>query len=482
MHHLVVRAARLALPVALLAAAGCGSSKPAAPSSPAGPQPPGTDGNTVNGTERIGWDQPVAAGSSPNEYTYSWYIDGLRAGAAAAACAPQGESTLSCAAPIPQLTPGTHQLRISATRTTAGLSLEGARSAPLTVVQTGSSAPALTRDAIETAERSSGTIGSAASGEQPKTADASERVSVIARGLAPVSDVAAAGGVVIVAERRGTLRAGQPGSARLDRVLVLADVVAGAPGFGLLAVAAHPDFADNHQVYFLYTAEAPSGVVYRVARAREVGGEIGEIAVLLDGVDAAPSGWATLRFGPDRKLYVAFAPAAGAARPGSYAGRVLRLNDDGSTPRDNAGSTPVIAETGGTPLALVWNADGDLGIVRALSDGRPDFRRSLGQASGVRAWRANEQPASAVYYRADLLPELSGRLLVGMMDGGLGLMDSPLERGGVTRRIGAAYGAARALAVGASGEIFVGTANGDLAARGAAPREDVLLMIRSGAR
>ena len=476
MHHLVATTARRALPFVLLAAAACGSPAKSPSPAPGAPTPPPTNtGNTVTGSERIGWDQPVLAGTAPSEYTYAWFVDGLRAGPASAQCSVQSDTTLSCSAPLPKLTPGTHQLRLSAARTLREGTFESSRSEPLTVVQLGSTVPALTSEATAVAERIAGDHVSAMPMEPGRTA--TERVSVVARGFAPISDVAVASDLVIVAERQGTLRVVRGGSMGSDPSLALVDVVANAPGLGLLAVAVHPGFADNRHVYFVYTAAGRGGPVYRLARGREVGGRIGEVAVLLDGIEAAPAGWAALRFGPDGKLYAAFAPV-GAARSGSYAGRVLRLNDDGTTPRDNPGGTPAIAAIGGTPLALVWGEGGELGIVRALADGRRDWRRSLAQAGAIQPWRATEQPAGATHYLGGLLPELSGRLLVGMMDGGIGLIDSAAPAGGVTRRIAATYGAVRALAVAESGEIYAGTANGDLLTPAASPRrEDVLLAV-----
>jgi len=476
----LARVARRALPFVLLAAAACGSStKGSSPAPPGTTPPPGGDGgNTVTGNERIGWDQDLLPGSSPSEYTYSWFVDDVRSGSAVASCSTQSDTTLTCSAPIPKLTAGTHQLRLTSIRTAAGASLESGKSDALTVVQLGSATPALTPGAIAAAQEITGTRVPASASRDRGTSSPT-RVAVVARGLAPVSDIAAAGDVVIVAERRGTLRLVQHASLLPDPALVLDDVIANAPGYGLLAVAAHPDFATNHQIYFVYTAETPGGVVYRLGRGREIDGQVGETAILLDGIEAGPSGWAALRFGPDRKLYAAFSGAPDtASRGGSYAGHVLRLNDDGTTPRDNARNTPVIADTGGIPLSLVWNDAGELGLVRAAPDGRREYRPSLARTLTEQPWRPNEQPAAAAYYHGDLMPELSGKLLVGMLDGGVAVMDGSVNAGSALR-FAAAYGAARALAIPASGEIYIGTANGDLSTRAASPtHDDVLLRVK----
>jgi glucose/arabinose dehydrogenase len=118
-------------------------------------------------------------------------------------------------------------------------------------------------------------------------------------------------------------------------------------------------------------------------RYREVGGTLGEAATLLDNVPldsialardrpaavARPA--AALRFGPDGRLYAAFEERTDAAPvEGAFNGKILRLNPDGTTPRDQRGATPVLAAGARRPRAIVWDAAG----VRWIVDG--DFTRA----------------------------------------------------------------------------------------------------------
>jgi glucose/arabinose dehydrogenase len=114
-------------------------------------------------------------------------------------------------------------------------------------------------------------------------------------------------------------------------------------------IVSHPRFADNHFIYVTYWKPKPGDPDLRTAvliRARYDGGStladvnpIFEAKSFTDGPSAA-----RLVFGRDGKLYMALgAPgfneragtAADAQAPGSYLGKILRLNDDGTVPADN---------------------------------------------------------------------------------------------------------------------------------------------------
>src|SRR5262252_5651783 len=113
--------------------AACGGSTP----SPPVVNPP-TGGETINGNERIGWNQPAADAVELATIRYAIYVDGTRTDAAGVTCATSATAAgFACTARLPPLTPGAHSLQLASFVDDGGV-LESARSAalPVTVVAT----------------------------------------------------------------------------------------------------------------------------------------------------------------------------------------------------------------------------------------------------------------------------------------------------------------------------------------------------------
>jgi glucose/arabinose dehydrogenase len=187
-----------------------------------------------------------------------------------------------------------------------------------------------------------------------------------------------------------------------------------------------PDFDRTHFLYLVYTAASRSGLpAFRLARFREVDGTLGERAVLLEDLPATlTSAAASLRFGPDGKLYVAFGAGPDTRRTGNlafYDGKVLRLNRDGSTPLDQPMATPVYAAGYSTPRGLdwqpstgaLWLAGHDLDGIGRLSAFASGGGASIrpGNASSF-ALPQSVTPSAATFYRSERIPWLRGDLLV----------------------------------------------------------------------
>jgi len=106
---------------------------------------------------------------------------------------------------------------------------------------------------------------------------------------------------------------------------------------GLLGLTLDPAFAQNHFVYVYYTA--PGATKNRVVRYTESNGSCTQETVILDNlpVNSFHNG-GIIQFGPDGKLYVIIGDAGNTANSQdvtSLAGKILRVNSDGSVPSDN---------------------------------------------------------------------------------------------------------------------------------------------------
>lgn len=174
----------------------------------------------------------------------------------------------------------------------------------------------------------------------PSIRNVTFRAEPFATGLSfPVSIAFAPDGRIFVNERTtGKIRVIQNGVlapqpfAQLDVVLI--------GETGLLGLALHPNYERQPYVYVYYTYRAASGEVFnRVARFQELEGEAKNMEIILDRIPAAGiHNGGILAFGRDGKLYVSTGDTADtslAQRLDSLAGKVLRLNPDGTIPVDN---------------------------------------------------------------------------------------------------------------------------------------------------
>lgn len=148
-------------------------------------------------------------------------------------------------------------------------------------------------------------------------------------------------GRLFVSQQSGALRVIKNGTLQSDPVLSLD--VNSAGEHGLLGVAFDPNFSTSPYIYVYYTANKP--VKHnRVSRFRLNGDTASSESVLFDFDPMGRSNFhcgGTIKFGPDGKLYVGHGDNAGfpfvanAQRLDNLFGKVVRLNPDGSLPKDN---------------------------------------------------------------------------------------------------------------------------------------------------
>jgi len=196
----------------------------------------------------------------------------------------------------------------------------------------------------------------------PALAPSAYEVEVVASGLTrPWAVEPMADGRFLVTEKGGAMR------------LVSADgklsaPIAGVPAVdpkgqgGLLDVALSPTFANDSLVYWTYSEPREGGSGTSVARGRLVEGPSGprleNVQVILRTSPTYANGMhfgSRLAFAPDGKLFVTMGERSDLeTRPqaqdlGSHLGKVLRINADGTVPRDN----PFVGRAGALPE--IWS-------------------------------------------------------------------------------------------------------------------------------
>lgn len=176
-------------------------------------------------------------------------------------------------------------------------------------------------------------------------------VEVIATGLQqPWSIAFLPDGAMLVTERGGQLRVIRNGMLDPEPVAGVPEVRTGGLQ-GLMDIVLHPNFEQNRFVYLSYhrATEANEGETV-LARARWSG------EALVDLEDIFESGTvrteaSRIGFGADGMLYMTIsAPGTGedvirSQLPTDYAGKTIRLRDDGTIPEDN----PFVGEPGWLP-------------------------------------------------------------------------------------------------------------------------------------
>ena len=254
---------------------------------------------------------------------------------------------------------------------------------------------------------------------------------------------------------------------------------------GLLGLALDPDFAQNHWVYLFYTAALPSAAVNRVVRYREVNSRLVERVGLLDNIPAAQiHDGGRLRFGPDGLLYITSGDAnvpSLAQDLGSYAGKLLRLNRDGTTPRDNPFASPIYSSGHRNPQGVDWHpTTGDLwasehgptgndeiNVIRGGANyGWPRIEGTgtqPGMETPLTVFNPAIAPSGASFYRGQRFPGFDGNLFVGTLRGTHLLRLRTDARRVITqeRLLDGRFGRIRDVVSGTDGYLYFSTNNRD---------------------
>ena len=190
------------------------------------------------------------------------------------------------------------------------------------------------------------------------------RVAIVTKALAhPWSLVFLSDGSMLVTERPGRLRIIRNGVLDSKQISGLPSIRTKGNG-GLMDVALHPRFAENHLVYFTYTkpVENDRGAP-TVARGRLEGGVLADVRDILvtDSREGNSGLSARIVFGRDGMLYMATGGNVEkvAQEPGSLRGKILRMRDDGSVPPDN----PFVGRAGYRPEIYTLGHRNSLGLI-----------------------------------------------------------------------------------------------------------------------
>ena len=219
----------------------------------------------------------------------------------------------------------------------------------------------------------------------------------------------------------------------------------GAVEGGTLGLALHPEFEKNKKIYVYQTnleLEFYQNKIFSFTVENDV---LTDKQIILDGIPGAP--WhdgGRIQFGPDEKLYIS---TGDAISPGlsqdlsSLAGKILRINPDGTIPTDNPfESSPVFSYGHRNPQGLAWSTNGmfvssehgpsgELGyghdevniILKGKNYGWPNI---VGNSSDenfvnplIHSGQSTWAPSGMVFYDSDKISSFNGKFLIGTLRG-----------------------------------------------------------------
>jgi len=185
------------------------------------------------------------------------------------------------------------------------------------------------------------------------------KVEEFARGLViPWSIVFTSPDRMLVTERGGRIQVIEQGKLR-DKPLITFAEVSSQSEEGLMGMALDPSYETNKFIYVSLAYGKDSKLVVRVERLRDLGASIVQDKIILDNIPADTNHAGNrLRFSRDGKLFITTGDATEknlAQDKNSLAGKILRLNSDGTIPSDNPfPNSPIFSLGHRNPQGIDW--------------------------------------------------------------------------------------------------------------------------------
>lgn len=327
------------------------------------------------------------------------------------------------------------------------------------------------------------------------TPNVTYRVESVAQELrVPWSVVFTSPSRALITERPGRVRVLENGQLNPEPLRVFPEVSTTAEE-GLMGMTLDPAYAENKYLYLCIAYEKAGQTVDKVVRFTDTGSALSEDYIVMDDIPAARfHAGCRLKFGPDGKLYISTGDATrkeSAQELDSLAGKILRLNSDGSIPADNPFPNSAIYSYGHrNPQGFDWHPvsqtlvatehgpsgnDGpgggdEVNIITAGGNyGWPVVSHEKSQAGMIDPaviFTPAVAPASGMFYRGSVYPQLTNTFLFGALRGE-GIIQVVFDQNNPSRVLsyqklaGIEVGRVRDIVEGPDGLIYFTTSNQD---------------------
>jgi len=316
--------------------------------------------------------------------------------------------------------------------------------------------------------------------EPPSVKSQNISVEILAENLDKPRSIAVTDEKIFVTEKNGRIRVIQ-NNELLDEPLATfrpADVFEG----GLLGIAIHPDFKNNHFLYVFLTYEENGSLWNKVIKITESDNKLQDAMTIFDKIPGSVfTNGGFLKFGPDEKLYVGTGTISDSSHLpqelNSLAGKILRLNDDGTIPQDNPFSdSPVYSYGFRNPQGITWDKTGNMYVAElgpekndeinlikpGLNFGWPEKECSGTEEfeGAVMCYDPGIEPGGILFYYEDALALEHSFVMTSLRASNLYQLD--LEEGLKSQRsILSGVGRIRDAVEGTDGSLYVITSNTD---------------------
>jgi glucose/arabinose dehydrogenase len=192
-------------------------------------------------------------------------------------------------------------------------------------------------------------------------------VEILAENLENPRSIALSKDKIFVTEKDGRIRVIYENKLLDEPLATLrpADVFDG----GLLGITTHPNFEENHLLYVFLTYEEDNVLWNKVLQITESNNKLKDAKTIFDKIPGSVfTNGGFLKFGPDGKLFVGTGTVSDSSHlpqdMESLAGKILRLNDDGTIPEDNPyPNSPVYSSGHRNPQGIAWDKADNMYVV-----------------------------------------------------------------------------------------------------------------------
>ena len=299
---------------------------------------------------------------------------------------------------------------------------------------------------------------------------------------------------ILITERPGRVRVVENGVLQSAPLRTFPEVSSDSEE-GLMGMTLDPNYAENKFVYLCVAYEKNGQTIDKVVRVTDTGAALVDDFIVIDDIPAARfHAGCRVRFGPDSLLYISTGDATkkeSAQDTSSLAGKMLRIQADGGIPVDNPiSNSPIYSLGHRNPQGFDWHPltntlvvsehgpsgnDGPGGgdeinvIEKGGNYGWPVVSHEKSQSgfiSPVLLFTPAVAPASGMFYRNSVFPQLTNTFLFGALrgEGIIQVIFDPNDGNRVLsyqKLAGIEAGRVRDIVEGPDGTIYFTTSNAD---------------------